>query len=357
MELKSLTLQNFRSYQAQSWNFSHPLVVIWGENGIGKTNFLEAISLLSTGRSWRASSCLPLIQSQASQATISGQLEDKTQLKVELFPRKKVLRRHEKVVPWTQHLGRLPTLLFSPEQIGIFRGEKRLRQSFFDRWLSQFDANYRQTLGEAQSLLRAKQAVLMHHRPPQHSWEDLQPLVQPYNQQLTPKLSTITQQRRALLSQLTPWVKQAWQELFPRKKDDLQLKLQTAEVDTADPERITEFWIQHGEREWQAGKNLLSPQRDDFQIFWQGVPVIERASRGEERSVLLALLVAQKEYWFAQHQRYPLLLLDDCFSELDQERQEALERLCHQTQAFLTTTHNDHFRGFSQGQFIALGGD
>ena len=100
-------------------------------------------------------------------------------------------------------------------------------------------------------------------------------------------------------------------------------------------------------REIYAKRCLFSPTRDDFTFFYRGQPLMNTVSRGEVRSVLLALLSAQKQYFFAKTRKMPILLLDDCFSELDDNRQQGLERLCEDTQAFFTTTHAEHFAGFS----------
>ena len=100
-------------------------------------------------------------------------------------------------------------------------------------------------------------------------------------------------------------------------------------------------------REIYAKRCLFSPTLDDFTLFYRGQPLMNTVSRGEVRSVLLALLSAQKQYFFAKMKKWPILLLDDCFSELDDNRQQGLERLCDGTQAFFTTTHQEHFAGFS----------
>jgi DNA replication and repair protein RecF len=140
-----------------------------------------------------------------------------------------------------------------------------------------------------------------------------------------------------------------------RTPDPIEVRLEMAEEVEMEKEALLAFFTKNSEREQMAGKCLLGPHRDDFSFYYREKPILATASRGEERSVMLALLASQKHILKQQECPRPILLLDDVFSELDQSRQDYLENLCNESQIFFTTTHESHFENFSHPvQKIAL---
>jgi DNA replication and repair protein RecF len=132
------------------------------------------------------------------------------------------------------------------------------------------------------------------------------------------------------------------------KEEGVQIKLFSPENFIPTKDGVRYFFAQNMGREIAARKNLLGPTRDDFLFFLREKPLTTTASRGEERSVLLALLATKKQFFETKTGKRPILLLDDCFSELDDYRQNALERLSDGTQSFFTTTHKEHFVRFGE---------
>ena len=132
-----------------------------------------------------------------------------------------------------------------------------------------------------------------------------------------------------------------------QKNEPIELQLFSPETFEPNETGVLEFFDANFERERAARKNLLAPTRDDFLFQYRGKSLIATASRGEERSILLSLLSAKKEVFFALAKKMPILLLDDVFSELDDQRQTHLEHICAGTQTFFTTTHKEHFNSFT----------
>lgn len=339
--LTRISLRHFRNHTDSVFEFSKSLVVFCGKNGRGKTNILEAISVLSTGKSWREKQITDLIEYGKAEAQISATVDD-TGYDLTLLPRSRMFRRNEKKKSLKSHIGSLPTLLFAPEHIHMFHGTKTERQKFFDRFLSQIYPLYRDALGRAQKAAKQKSALL-------RSQTDDAPISQeflaPWNTILSETIPVVWDIRSRFLAEMQPILQNELQKISGNS-DSIIINLSTPEIFTPTTEGVLAFFQAQSAREIAARKNLLAPSRDDFSFFLREKPITSTASRGEERSVLLALLSAQKKYMQTICKTSPMLLLDDSFSELDDDRQSHLEQLCEGTQAFFTTTHPEHFSGF-----------
>lgn len=344
--LESLALYQFRNHGDIQFDFELPHVAFIAPNGQGKTNLLEAIYVLSTGKSWRDVKTVETIQQGCVEASIQATINtDKYQLL--LHGATKQLERNGKKRPFKDHLGSIPTILFCPEHIRLFSGSKDERVRFFDRFLCQVDPMYATTLALCQRAHRHKTATLRQLDPDLLSWDLIQDQLRPWNEILAQNLPTVWQYRQTTLEQLQPGLIQAHSQVAG-KNEDLQIQIQSAEDCKADYESVLEFFTTQQRREVYARKNLLAPQRDDYLFLYRQTPLTKTASRGEERSILLALLRAQLELMQARLSVKPILLLDDVFSELDADRQGYLQRFCSKYQTFFTTTHVDHVDRFKE---------
>lgn len=352
MKITSLHLTNFRSYSAKKWTFAADKVVFVGDNGRGKTNILEAISVASVAKSWREitispSSNLPkfelktnnLIQRNSENPALIDISTEENQYQIQIFPRKRVFKKNGKQIPRKNHLGQIPSLLFAPEHLEIFNAPKRVRQSFFDRFLCQIDEQYKETLTETLRVVKQKNAIFTSARQDFLTEKETEIQLTPWNKILEKNLPQIWKTRENFLAELEPLLQK---ELKKIAANDDEIKLFLTRCGKLSS-NLPKF-----ELELKARRSLFSPTRDDFCFHYRGQPVMNTVSRGEIRSILLALLSAKKQFYFAKTGQIPLLLLDDCFSELDDNRQQGLERLCEGTQAFFTTTHNEHFARFSE---------
>lgn len=347
MELKRLAVQDFRSYQEQTWNFNSTQVVFCGPNGQGKTNVLEAISLLSVGKSWRETSSQDLIYEHAPlegfSARIKGQTEQSDFLEVLVEPKKRTFYKNEKSTTRGRFFGTLPTLLFCPEFLQLFSGPKAARVQFFDRFLIQTSPQYRDNLLRAskahkQKTRILKQAELFGSTAPEQ--------IAPWNEILAQTMPILHEEKTKLIAQLTPTLQKELNEIS-QAQDPITLSLLQAEKLEYTYGGLKDWFGRNLARELAAQKNFIAPSRDDWQFKLRNRPVSATASRGEERSVLLALLSAQKQLLKNILGTSPILLLDDVFSELDDTRQRHLEHLCEGSQVFFSTTHKEHFDGFS----------
>ncbi len=381
--INKLSLFDFRNYKEKHFEFTEKNVVFCGGNGQGKTNILEAISILSVGKSWRETTAEDLIFNPSSNsssnsnpdlknALIQAELENGNLYEVKISPRSRVFEKNEKKISLRQHFGTIPTLLFVPEHLMLFSGTKRNRQRFFDRFLFQTLPHYREHLTKFNRALKQKNALLKSFQDSSSnsssnsellkSFQDSSSnsssnseLIKPWNEILADTIPPVTRARQTFLTQLNPLLQKELKELS-RASDSIEVRLEMAENIEITKESVLDFFTKNTASEQAAGKCLLGPHRDDFAFHYREKPILATASRGEERSVMLALLAAQKHILKEQGGPRPILLLDDVFSELDQSRQDYLENLCNESQIFFTTTHESHFENFSHSvQKIEIG--
>ena len=338
--IKSLCLRDFRSYTDRSFSFEDR-VVFFGANGVGKTNVLEALSVLSVGKSWRETGGGDLIFGEGESALISAKIFDGDEFKVQVLPSVRAFFRNEKKVSLKRHFGRIPSLLFVPEHLGLFSGGKGGRQKYFDRFLAQISPVYRENLLKVERARRQKNALLKSVREGEGSAAD----VGIWNKILAEVIPLVWRERCGLLDRINVGLASELQKLSG-VLEAVEIRLVSPEVFEPTEDGVLYFFEQNSGLELAAGRCLLGPSRDDFQFVFREKPILASASRGEERSVLLALLSVLKKILLERVGVNPILLLDDVFSELDASRQGHLEQICDGSQVFFTTTHASHFEGF-----------
>lgn len=347
MQLKRLQAQDFRNYPSQNWEFAANQVVFCGANGRGKTNVLEAISLLSVGKSWRETAATDLIYTGAApdslSARINGHTDNNDKLEALIEPRKRTFYKNEKIMPRTRFFGQLPTLLFCPEFIHLFGGPKAARVQFFDRFLIQISPKYREHLLKATRAHKQKTRIL---RQVELFGPNTAEQLAPWNHILAGSMPVLWDEKVKLIQQLNPVLQSELNEIS-QTHEPITIELAQAEKIDYTPEALPRWFSANENREVAAQKNFIAPGRDDWNFKFRDQNLSATASRGEERSVLLALLAAQKALLTQELQTPPVLLLDDVFSELDDTRQRHLEHLCAGSQVFFSTTHKEHFDGFS----------
>ncbi len=348
MFLQKLRLRDFRNYTDREFEFNEKQVVFFGANGQGKTNILEAISIFSVGKSWRETSAEDLITYDGNEnipiysALIDAEVcaqDNPDFYRILIEPRTRQFFRNEKKITLKSHFGRVPTILFCPEFLELFSGGKSKRQKFFDRFLIQVSPTYRDNLLRADKAHKNKVAILRRE-------ENVSPAeISPWNQILAESIPEIVSERREFLKKINPIFQTEFAKIS-QNKEPVEITLQLAEDFEPTQEGVLKFFAENTSIEKFSRRNLIATHRDDFLFSLREKPISSTASRGEERSVLIALLSAQKIFLQEKISASPILLLDDVFSELDSTRQKSLENLCEGGQVFFTTTHENHFKDF-----------
>lgn len=315
MILNSLFLQNFRSYEKKQFAFSPKTTVILGPNGSGKTNILEAIVLLATGKSFRADLDSELIQWNEKFSRVKATTDD-SKLEIVITPTKKYLvngvaRRH------VDFVGNLRAVLFWPEDLELVTNSPSLRRRYLDSILVQVDREYRRNLLSYERGLRQRNRLLdfirdgKAHRHQLLFW----------NQLLIRAGSYITQKRQVYID-------------FVNANRDYEI--------TYDKSVISETRLeQYKEEEVAAKATLVGPHRDDFSINYNGRDLSKFGSRGEQRLAVLWLKRSELVYIERETGTRPLLLLDDILSELDTEHRENVLSIVDKQQTILTSADPD----------------
>lgn len=330
MLLRSLKLTNFRNYSSFQFNFS-PLTIFIGPNGIGKTNLIEAIYLLSIGKSFRTRKDQEVIQWGKDFSKIKGKVIDEhLELIITRLPyQQKIIKINQVRKKPPDLLGKLKIVLFSPESMEIITGSPRLRRRFLDLILGQIDQNYLKNLIELQKVLRNRNHLLLNIKEKKSNLEELSF----WDQKLIDLASQLIEKRKKLIVFINKKIDSFYQQISGQK-EELKLKYLTT---VNDPARYPDLLHKNQVREISYCSTLFGPHRDDLKFLLQGKEVNNFASRGEIRSIIFALKMTELEF-LKEKGTQPLLLLDDIFSELDKKRREKLCGVIENQPTIITAT-------------------
>ena len=346
MILKSIQLQNFRSYPKKEFLFYLKKTLVVGANTSGKTNLLEAISLLSTGKSFRAGLEEEMISYKKEIGRVKGKIENqaggesleivltKGEVRGERVAKKRYLLNgvgKRKM----DFVGQLRSVLFRPEDLEIIINSPSTRRNYLDGVLEQVDQSYRRANLSYQKGLRQRNKLLEQIR------EEGKPrsILFFWDKLLLENGSLITQKRGELI------------DFFNQQPDhfsDLEIHYDRSIIS---PERLEKY----AHQEVAAAMTLVGPHRDDFQIrikkdLSEARNLHVYGSRGEQRLAVLSLKLAELEFVSEKTNHRPILLLDDIFSELDQEHRGRIFKVIPQQQTIITATDlslikkKDHLR-------------
>lgn len=318
--LKYLTLRHFRNYSNAEVAFSPGLNWIQGNNGQGKTNLLEAIYLLSTGRSFRSNTLSDLISWGESFFYVEGIFERdgvEQTLKVYYDLNTRRIQYNETIFSTlTSLMGILPSVLLSPDDLSLVGGTPAERRKFIDMHIAQTDALYIHHLGryfkgmkQRNTLLKAKSDAAI------SSWEQMMAHSADY---LVKKRADAAE---ALKSPATRWM-----QLLSNAKDSMNL-----EYEKSLSSEFEKAWQRQRPREMMIGSTLQGPHRDDLSITLGEKKAKTFSSEGQKRSCICALRFAQWELMRECLGYPPLLSIDDFGVQLDRERQRQLK---HHLNAF-----------------------
>jgi DNA replication and repair protein RecF len=326
--LKHLSLTNYRNHQKFDLELSE-ITVLVGKNGAGKTNVLESIGVIGYGRSFRGKNRLDLIKFDADYTRIVGDdLEVFIQKNPRLIFQSKDRGVKRKIADF---IGLLPVVIFSPESLGIITGEPKERRRFLDILISQKDHRYFRALLEYKKVLLQRNNLLKRIAESSAKGEELDF----WDLELVRLAKIITQKRTEVIGDFSDQLTPLYRLISGDKNSNLEI-IYHPKADKGFAKKLAS----RRSIDISAGLTLTGPHRDDLIFKLSGLEVDKFASRGELRSVVLALKMAELKY--LENEKKPMLLLDDIFSEFDQERRSHLFKLIKNYQTLIATTDKKH---------------
>ena len=355
MKLTNLQLQNFRNYESVQLEFTDGVHVFIGENAQGKTNLMESIYALAMTKSHRTTSDKELIGWKKDFATIKGTIEKtatKTNLELQFSKKGKIAKvNYLEQKRLSSYLGNLNVILFAPENLTLVKGSPQNRRKFVDMELGQMSSLYLYDLVEYNRVLKQrntylKQLAIKKKQPDEY--------LEVLSEMLSELASKIVFHRLDFMKQLEALAIPIHDQLsLGREKFSVSYQATIPLEDGLTASQMKEIYIdqfkKNQTREADQATTLIGPHRDDLIFYLNEVPVQTYGSQGQQRSTVLSLKLAEIELMKLSTGEYPLLLLDDVLSELDDDRQTHLiKAIENKVQTFITTTSLD---GIKQ-QFI-----
>jgi len=347
--LASISLLDFRGYPALEVTFGPGPHLIWGPNAAGKTSLLEAMVLLAWGRSHRTSADGELIRWNTDLARIEGQVgSDAIEVAiVRAGATGEAGRKRIRVNGLGRRAARLGDLLrvviFAPEEMLLIAGPPSLRRALIDQLATAGSPAYADALATYGRTLQQRNGLLRAIREEGASRDELRF----WDGAFVDAGAAIVTERRRLLEALAGPLAEAHAEIAPDEGAEARLTLGYATNAPPLPgesprDALSRRLAETADKEVWNGSTLIGPHRDDLVFELAGRDLASFASRGQQRTAILALKLAELDLLAALDGRPPLLLLDDVFSELDPERRSHLvRRIAALPQAFITTTTLD----------------
>jgi DNA replication and repair protein RecF len=351
MFIKTLYLQNFRSYVEAYFEFCPHVNLICGPNAKGKTSLLEAIHLLMIGRSFRTAQYLDLIrQTQPGFYVESSFVKhgiDQTLRIVGNTKERQIIHNSTSFSSLSNLLGLMQGVLQTPDDVNIIKGAPQLRRQFLDIQIAQADplyvhhlTRYARAMRQRNQLLRTKNMSTI------EAWEF----------EMSQSGAYIVSKRQQTIKNLQEY-SQNYYTVLTNEQTPLVLNYRTNSAHLSDLEEIKLFfqmqYRKHRERERILGYTLTGPHKDDFNILIEGRDVRLFASEGQQRSCATVLHFAEWESLRKAGAEKPLFMIDDVGISLDKNRRERLtNQLAGLGQVFLTTTDSTFLESYSGAKAI-----
>ncbi len=349
MQLDSIEATHFRNLSGKIF-WGSRLNIIFGNNGQGKTNWLEAIYVLARSKSFRTARLQEAIAFGHESAILSGRITGGTtlerELQVSVQANTKSLLVNAKREPLARYLTQLQVFSFTANDLEVVRGIPDARRRFVDRGIASLRPTYINTVSDYTRVIKQKNKILQSASENEFSLEATEDLLAPWNDQLVQLAGQIHRARTDYVECLNNLVER---QLFDRR--DLVIRHVSSlegKGDLTDYETVLRQRLQlRMPAELAAGYALLGPHRDDLQILLDNREIRIYGSAGQQRSTLLLLDLAAISLYNSWHDDQPLFVIDDVDAELDERRiKDLLEYLEGRTQTFITTSKRTHVQSF-----------
>jgi len=361
MTVDGIHLEGFRNYGSVSMQFCDRINVVTGRNAQGKTNLIEAIFYLASGKAFRQASDKELISFNRDSAFIRADIlssERKQTLEARFFygRRRELYANDVKLKKAAELAGRLNAVLFYPDDLTLIKEGAAVRRKLMDSSLSQLRPAYLTALIEFSRLYDHKTRILRDH----YEKPELLELLEDFNLKLAEQSAKLIYYRAAFVKKLACGAAEIHKD-FTGAGEELIVRYKTVggmDPTGKKPSQILPELLQHQKSHYTAeirsGQCLSGAHKDDIEIEINGKPARKYASQGQARTAAVSLKLAERDIHFEDRGEYPVLLLDDVLSELDIKRQEFILSKIEKGQVFITCCDDAISDIFSSGKIIVI---
>ncbi|MBC7774396.1 MAG: DNA replication/repair protein RecF [Phycisphaerae bacterium] len=341
MHLSHLKLTHFKSYAAQTFDFSPRLNCLTGLNGVGKTNVLDAVHFLCLCKSHAGLNDRHLVQHGESFFRLEGQFEQETGAvkivaKFQTGHRKEIERNGNAYERLLDYIGQFPVVMIAPDDVSLVQDGSEDRRRFLDSTLSQISPDYLQNLLIYNALLKQRNALLKHFAE-QKRFDPI--LLESLDRQMPAPAKAIFDQRSKFAEAFQPLFLEYY-AIISNSRESVGVRYES----DLEKGNFADLMQQSLEKDRLLQRSTVGPHRDDLALFMDGQAVKKFASQGQLKSFLLALRLAQYEVLRREKNVSPILLLDDIFDKLDTQRVRQLVELLISRdfgQIFITDTQRE----------------
>ena len=346
MYCKKISVRDFRNIENETVEFSDGVNVLYGNNAEGKTNLLEAIFYASLGKSFRATHSTEIIRFGAQSAEISLDYADKDRnqnIKMLVFrdKRRKVEKNGVKIDRMSEIVGGFRSVLFCPEHLSLIKDGPALRRNYLDIAISRIYPLYIKTLQKYNHVLKQRNALIKNAYIDKASFDAT---IDIWSQELAREAAAISKYRVKYIQRMADKVDACFSDMVGEREKVTVSYLGSSHsspeeyLDTsAAAKKYLELLTSSYDKEIAAGATLFGIHKDDIDIKLNGRSARLYASQGQQRSLSLALKIAEAEICREEYGDYPVMLLDDVLSELDEGRREYLMNELHNKQVIITS--------------------
>lgn len=341
MKVNSLKINQFKNHPKRSFELSNSINAFVGNNGVGKTNILDALYYLSVGKSFLNNSDLNNIACNSDFFSIEAQIDngEKEDILKIIQPKegKKVIKKNDKAYSrLSDHLGYLPSVIISPYDANLISDSGESRRRFIDAMISQVDADYLYSLIQYQKAIKQRNALLKSFAKNRYFDETS---LEIYNEPIAKHATVVFEKRKAFIEELKPIFSHYYKTISKDNESvDLQYKTDLQE------ESMLELLNSNLGKDRVLTYTSKGVHKDDL-LFLMNEDLIKKiGSQGQQKSFLIALKLAQISRIKNLTHKTPLILLDDIFDKLDDQRVAQLIELVNAEQfgqIFITDTHRN----------------
>ena len=345
MLIEELKLKNFRNYSELTLH-PHPGVNLFsGRNGSGKTNLLEAVHYCALGRSHRISNDANAVKNGEAFALSSvnirnslGQREITVRFHPDETQKKSILLDGKKIAKFSDMMGCLRCVIFSPEDLGLIKEGPSLRRRYLDMMISQINRGYFIALQQYRICMDQRNALIRNLRS--NSYADTS-MLSAFEETMAAPAAVIIRERRRIVSLLSESARETYQRVSDTDEVFRLVYHSSVKEETEIEEILCRLFRENREDDIRMGFTSVGPHRDDLILTLNKNQMKQFASQGQIRTAALSMKLSQMQILRDQSGEEPVLLLDDVMSELDRKRRACLIREISSFQTFITCTDRD----------------